>query len=217
MTARRPLRLFIALCALWAAASPAGAQITTGTITGNIKDAQSGVIPGATVTLVSATRATTLATVVTNTDGVYVFPNVPPDTYHRCASRWTGSRRVERSGITVSPGDRVALAAARPSRSAASPRPSPSPPRPPLIQSQHRRALLHRRDRLGPEPADQQPQLHEPDLARPWRRHQRQQPGPARRRRLEQHAHGRRLHGRHRQQPAGPLPQPRSDCRGRRC
>src|SRR5688500_6871958 len=81
MTAGRPLRILVALFALWAAASTADAQITTGTITGNIKDAQSGVIPGATVTLVSATRATTLATAVTNADGDYVFPNVPPDTY----------------------------------------------------------------------------------------------------------------------------------------
>ena len=38
-----------------------------------------------------------------------------------------------------------------------------------------RRALVHRRDRLGPEPADQQPQLHEPDRARARRRRQRQQ------------------------------------------
>ena len=82
--------------------------MTTGTITGNIKDAQRGVIPGATVTLVSATRGTTLATGGTNTDGDYVFPNVPPDTY-LVRVTMDGFKTIERSGITVSPGDRVAL------------------------------------------------------------------------------------------------------------
>ena len=126
MTARRPLRLFIALCALWAAATPADAQITTGTITGNIKDAQAGVIPGATVTLVSATRATTLA------DRRHQHRRrlcLPERAARHLSRRVTmdGFKTVERSGITVSPGDRVALATARPSRSAASRKPSPSP------------------------------------------------------------------------------------------
>jgi hypothetical protein len=109
MIAGRPLRILVALFALWAAAATADAQITTGTITGNIKDAQSGVIPGATVTLVSATRATTLATAVTNADGDYVFPNVPPDSYIVRVTM-DGFKTIERSGISVSPGDRVALA-----------------------------------------------------------------------------------------------------------
>ena len=46
------------------AASPALAQITTGTVTGNVKDAQGGIIPGATVVLISETRGTKSAPAV---------------------------------------------------------------------------------------------------------------------------------------------------------
>ena len=49
-TTLRALAVVIAVCA---PAVPAAAQVTTGTVTGNIKDAQGGVIPGAAVTLIS--------------------------------------------------------------------------------------------------------------------------------------------------------------------
>jgi hypothetical protein len=39
-------------------ALPASAQVTTGMVTGTVKDAQGGVVPGATVVLVSETRGT---------------------------------------------------------------------------------------------------------------------------------------------------------------
>jgi Carboxypeptidase regulatory-like domain len=111
MTVTSRLRVVVrALVLLAAAAVPAAAQITTGTIVGNIKDAQGGVIPGATITLVSGTRGTTLATAVSNADGDYVFPNVPPDTY-LVRVTMDGFKTIERSGIAVSPGDRVAIPA----------------------------------------------------------------------------------------------------------
>ena len=69
----------LALCALLAA--PALAQITTGNVAGTVKDAQGGVVPGATVVLVSETKATKSAPAVTNAEGDYVFPNVTADTY----------------------------------------------------------------------------------------------------------------------------------------
>jgi hypothetical protein len=103
--ALRVLAVAIAVCAL---AIPAAAQVTTGTVTGNIKDAQGGVIPGATVTLISSTRGTTLAVVAADTDGVYTFPNVPPDSY-TIRVTMDGFKALERSGVTVSPGDRVAV------------------------------------------------------------------------------------------------------------
>src|SRR5262245_60353907 len=66
--------------AVWViAAAPAAAQITTGSVFGSVKDAQGGVVPGATVTLVAA-RGTT-ANTVTNTQGDFVFPNITAGTY----------------------------------------------------------------------------------------------------------------------------------------
>ena len=53
-------------------AQPAAAQLTTGSLAGVVKDAQGGVIPGATVTLVSETRATRSVPIVTNATGDFV-------------------------------------------------------------------------------------------------------------------------------------------------
>ncbi|ODS52841.1 MAG: hypothetical protein ABS36_15335 [Acidobacteria bacterium SCN 69-37] len=86
---------------------PAVAQ-TTGTVAGSIRDAQGGVIPGATVTLTSESRGTSVPSVVTNTAGDYVFVNLAPDTYRLLVSM-TGFRNLVRGGIAVSPGDRVAV------------------------------------------------------------------------------------------------------------
>jgi len=91
-------------------ASPAFAQITTGTVTGNVKDASGGVIPGATVVLVSETRGTRSAPAVTNETGDYVFPNVTPDTY-TIEVTLESFKTVRRAGIAVSGGDRVGIQA----------------------------------------------------------------------------------------------------------
>src|SRR5215467_3224810 len=91
-------------------ASPVAAQITTGTITGTVKDAQGGVIPGATVVLVSETRGTRSAPAVTNEAGDYVFPNVTADTYTVEVSL-DAFKTVRRPGIAVSGGDRVGVPA----------------------------------------------------------------------------------------------------------
>ncbi len=100
---------FRILAAAWlligATVATASGQVTTGTITGSVRDPQAAVIPGATVTLISATRGTTLATVTTSTDGDYVFPNVPPDTYVIKVTM-DGFKTLERPGIPISPGDR---------------------------------------------------------------------------------------------------------------
>ena len=90
--------------------APLGAQITTGTVTGTVKDPQGGVIPGATVVLVSETRGTKSAPAVTNETGTYVFPNVTADTYTVEISL-DAFKAVRRTGITVSGGDRVGIPA----------------------------------------------------------------------------------------------------------
>src|SRR6187455_2007716 len=56
-------------------------QGITGTITGTVKDGQGGVVPGASVTLISETRSTSSNPVTTNAAGDFVFPNLTADTY----------------------------------------------------------------------------------------------------------------------------------------
>ena len=96
------------LIVLLVTANPVSAQITTGNVTGTVKDAQGGVVPGATVVLISEARGTKLAPVPTNEVGVYVVPNVTADTYTVEISM-DGFKTVKRPGIKVSGGDRVAV------------------------------------------------------------------------------------------------------------
>ena len=81
MQLRKVRVLAFAIAAFCAGLMPAAAQITTGTVTGTVKDAQGGVIPGATVVLTSEARGTKLAPVVTNESGDFVIPNVTADVY----------------------------------------------------------------------------------------------------------------------------------------
>src|SRR5713226_1387671 len=58
ITKLRVRTLAVALLLLWALARPAAAQVSTGTVSGTVKDVQGGVIPGATVTLISEAQGT---------------------------------------------------------------------------------------------------------------------------------------------------------------
>jgi hypothetical protein len=104
-------RMFLAggglMFALILVSSPALAQITTGNVSGTVRDPQGGVIPGATVTLISETRGTKSAA-VTNETGIYVFPNVTPDTY-TVEVTLDAFKTVRRNGIQVSGADRVGI------------------------------------------------------------------------------------------------------------
>src|SRR5262249_23014337 len=97
---------------LWAAAGtaapPAAGQVMTGTVYGTVTDAQGGVIPGATVILISETRGTKSAPVITRDTGDYVFPNVTADTY-TVEVTMSGFKTAKREALAVSPGDRVAV------------------------------------------------------------------------------------------------------------
>ena len=94
--------------ALFMLASSAPAQITTGTVSGRVVDAQGGVIPGATVILISETRGTKSTPVVTNEAGDYVFPNVTGDRY-TVEVTLAGFKTARRTGTVVSGGDRVGV------------------------------------------------------------------------------------------------------------
>ena len=84
------------------------AQITTGTVSGTVRDEQGGVIPGATVVLISEARGTKSAPVVTNETGAYIFPNVTPDTY-TIEITMDAFKTARRTGVAVSGADRVGV------------------------------------------------------------------------------------------------------------
>ena len=81
MRARRSIAIFGMCGVLLLLALPAAAQLTTGSVGGTVKDAQGGVVPGATVTLISDTRGTRSIPVTTDANGDFVFPNLTADTY----------------------------------------------------------------------------------------------------------------------------------------
>ena len=99
-------RLAIAIVALFACATPGNSQTITATVTGSVKDGQGGVIPGATVVLISESRGTKSTPAVTNATGDFVFPNVPADTYS-IEVTMSGFKTLKRSGIIVGAGNRV--------------------------------------------------------------------------------------------------------------
>src|SRR5690606_30444512 len=100
--------MLLALLTLCLAAPSATAQITTGTVAGTIHDSSGGVIPWATVVLISESRGTRGVPGVTNATGDYVFPNTTPDTY-TIEVTMPGFRTLRRTGVSVSGGDRVAV------------------------------------------------------------------------------------------------------------
>src|SRR5712664_1221800 len=93
---------------LWVGTVPAAAQITTGTVTGTVKDSLGGVVPGATVALISEARGTRSVPAVTNATGDYVFPNTTADTY-TVEVKLEGFRTLTRAGVVVSAGERVSV------------------------------------------------------------------------------------------------------------
>ncbi len=106
---RQVLRLtaLAAVFVLGATASALG-QGATGTISGTVKDAQGGVVPGATVTIISDTRGTLLAPVITGASGDFVVPNITADTY-TVQIEMPSFRTLRRAGIAVSSGSIIAL------------------------------------------------------------------------------------------------------------
>ena len=101
--------LVVAIAAL-VVAMPAAAQITTASVTGTVKDPQGGVIPGATVALISETQGTQSSNVFTNTNGDFTFANVKPDRYTLQVTM-EGFKTLRKTGIVVSAGERTLLGA----------------------------------------------------------------------------------------------------------
>ncbi len=95
-----------ALLATLALASSASAQgggaSSTGSISGEVKDAQGGVLPGVTVTATSPAQIGSLSA-VTNEAGLYRFPAVPPGEY-RLSYELAGFQANVREGIRITLG-----------------------------------------------------------------------------------------------------------------
>ena len=89
------------------AVRPVSAQITTGTVTGTVKDEQGLPVPGASVTR-QRSRGTRMAPVVTSANGDFVVPNITPDTY-TVEVAMDGFKSLRRNGIALSGGDRVGI------------------------------------------------------------------------------------------------------------
>jgi hypothetical protein len=101
---RACLRVVLAAVLCLVGCSWLQAQTTTASIAGSVKDAQGGVLPGATVTLTSKTQGT-VQTVVTDGLGNFYFAYVRPDSY-ALKILLQGFQSAERSDIVVNPNDR---------------------------------------------------------------------------------------------------------------
>src|SRR6476646_7818266 len=111
MTCRASFRQVIVFAGcLLAGAATASAQVTTGSIGGTVKDAQGGVIPGATVVLISESQNTKSAPVVTNARGDFVFVNAKSDTYTIEISM-ESFKTIRKTGIRVGAAERVSIGA----------------------------------------------------------------------------------------------------------
>ena len=88
-----------ALVLLVASATSAFAQFDRGTISGTIKDAQGGVIPGVTVTA-TATQTQQARSTVTDGSGFYTLPNLLPGRYD-IVVELQGFKKINRTGVQV--------------------------------------------------------------------------------------------------------------------
>src|ERR1035441_8532470 len=79
------------------------AQVTSGSVSGTVLDAQGAIVPGAKVTLTDEVQATT-RTMNASSDGNFYFTPVLPSTYTVMIEA-PGFKKFEKTGIKVSPGE----------------------------------------------------------------------------------------------------------------
>src|SRR5512144_2580564 len=98
---RRIILSLLALVFVWTAS--AGAQTLTGTIAGKVTDESGGVLPGVTVTLLSAQGPQTQ---VTDAKGEFRFIGLQPGTY-AVKSELSGFRPKEQQGLDLGIGKTI--------------------------------------------------------------------------------------------------------------
>ena len=101
---RRGFRLVVAVLAVCLLASThafaqGGGASSTGTITGKVSDTSGAVLPGVTVNATSPSMMG-VQSIVTNTEGMYRFPAVPPGTY-TVTFELPGFSTLKREGIDI--------------------------------------------------------------------------------------------------------------------
>jgi len=82
-------------------------QTTSGSIAGNVVDAQHAALPNAAVTAKELQQQFTVNT-KTDESGRFVFPQVPPGTY-TIAVEAPGFKRMERAGVVLNANDKLAI------------------------------------------------------------------------------------------------------------
>lgn len=100
-------RLFLAILVTLALPLSSAAQTPTATLRGRVHDAQGAAVPAAVVTI-SAQDTAQARRVVTETDGTFVAPNLPPGTVDLSVTA-TGFREARREGVQLEVGQTASL------------------------------------------------------------------------------------------------------------
>src|SRR6185369_3011118 len=100
--------VLIAIFALLACSTLAHAQTITGSISGAVMDSTGGMIPGATVTLISE-KTGQARTSTTNAEGRFNFAALQPGTY-TLKVEYHGFQTLEQRGVILSANENLALA-----------------------------------------------------------------------------------------------------------
>src|SRR5437867_3636133 len=85
----------------------AGGQVISGTVEGRVKDAQGGMLPGATITAVNTATAASFVAATTS-EGLYRIPFLPSGTYDIRADS-SGFRTETKTGVVVRVNDSVVV------------------------------------------------------------------------------------------------------------
>ena len=99
------LPLCLAVLLTWVV--PAVAQTNTGDISGVVRDAQGGVLPGVTI-VAEHLESGTSVTRVTDTEGRYLLPSLRVGNY-TIVTELSGFKRLVREGITLRLGQQLQL------------------------------------------------------------------------------------------------------------
>ncbi len=107
MKPQRLLALLMVVSLGWAGSAFAQSQAVNGTIEGTVKDAQGGVLPGVTVTLVNVDTGTQRV-VVTNTSGLYRAALLPLGKY-KLTFELNGFARLEQTDVDLGAGQSLVI------------------------------------------------------------------------------------------------------------